>query len=237
MFSGLSTSSTDCVLEGLVPIGNKARRGQATAPSLPVFVTHPVLGGTSQMRRRHEAHRPSPGPSPARRSCGWPRRDTISRTLPQLVLSPHACGRQQQCSQENVSALTDISWSRGGGNGLLFQEPGSKASFSTSFTPRNPKYCLNTLCRVQFETGNHNFRDSQLKGNILIRRMCSGKEQNRRYKQEEKTERTPERGRPGPKGQHQVVSAAQARLHLLNSFKKMNLEEEGEGRRREHRVW
>lgn len=68
-----------------------------------------------------------------------------------------------------------VGGARGGGDGLLFQEPGSKASFSTSFTPRNPKYCLGALCRVQFETCNHNFSDSQLQGSILIRQMCSRK--------------------------------------------------------------
>lgn len=104
------------------------------------------------------------------------------------------CG-SQQCAQQTFSVLLDKNWSRGGGWASFFQELGSKTSFSTNVIPGNPKYCLSTLCRVEFETCNPNFSDSRLQGNILIRQMAPGKKEQQRCEQVGKTEQTPKRGR------------------------------------------
>ena len=126
----------------------------------------------------------------------------------------------------------------------FFQELGSKTSFSTSFIPGNPKYCLSTPCRVEFETCNPNFSDSQLQGNILIRQMHSRKkEQQRRCEQAGKTEQTPKKGRrhsrhdrPRPRckipsGRHSSGRGSTFSVHS----RKTNLEH-GEGKSREHSV-
>lgn len=138
-----------------------------------------------------------------------------------------------------------MSWPRGwggagGGDGLLFQEPGSKASFSTSFTPRNPKYCLGALCRVQFETCNHNFSDSQLKGSIFIRQMCSRKKSKTGGKREDT-----EKGQVAEQTQQTCAEMQNTKwspqlrplLHLLNSFQEKLAWSKGEGKSREHSVW
>lgn len=100
----------------------------------------------------------------------------------------------------------------------FFQELGSKTSFSTSFIPGNPKYCLSTPCRVEFETCNPNFSDSQLQGNILIRQMRSRKKSNKDVNRQERQSRhrrraggTADTTDLGQDAKYQVVATAQAR--------------------------
>ena len=96
----------------------------------------------------------------------------------------------------------NMSWSGGEDNGCLFQESRSKASSFTSFTTRNPKYCLNThSSEFSLNMQSQLFSDIQLKGSILITQLSS-KEMSKteswtKGKEREDTERNKPRGRAG----------------------------------------
>lgn len=164
-----------CVLEGSVLIGNQARKGLNSSTRAQVLSQQPLPSPSSpscshssadldqpRVRLSHRAHTPfprpsSPPPAPPLQSLWWPPKNTISKqrgiqfilSLPPVWVS--------KCSHETFSALRNWSWSGGRGNGLLLQEPGSKASSSTSFTPRNSKYCLSThSAELSLETCNRN---------------------------------------------------------------------------------